>query len=148
MPELDAYAGIRAEVKYGENSRIDFLLSEPGLPDAYVEVKNVHLRRDGRFGRVSRLRDRAGCQTSGRTGGDGGLGSPRGDAVSGAAHRLHPLRFGAPILTPGYGAAFDLARQAGVEVMAIGTKIAQTGVEIGDPVTRYRLKTRQRSAAV
>jgi len=45
IPELNMYSTIRPEVKYGKNSRIDFLLSEPGLPDAYVEVKNVHFRR-------------------------------------------------------------------------------------------------------
>ena len=45
IPELAAYASIRPEQKYGNNSRIDFLLTEPGLPDAYVEVKNVHLMR-------------------------------------------------------------------------------------------------------
>lgn len=42
---LAAYATHRAEVKYGENSRIDFLLSDPHLPDAYVEVKSVTLNR-------------------------------------------------------------------------------------------------------
>jgi sugar fermentation stimulation protein A len=30
-------------VKYGENSRIDFLLTQAGLPDAYVEVKSATL---------------------------------------------------------------------------------------------------------
>lgn len=47
VTELAAYEGLRREVKYGKNSRIDFLLAQDGLPDAYVEVKNVHLRRDG-----------------------------------------------------------------------------------------------------
>ena len=40
---LAAYAEVRPEVKYGENSRIDFLLRGDGLPDAYVEVKSVTL---------------------------------------------------------------------------------------------------------
>lgn len=35
---------VRPEVKYGENSRIDFLLSGDG-PDTYVEVKSVTLSR-------------------------------------------------------------------------------------------------------
>ena len=44
---LAAYDTILKEQKYGSNSRVDFLLKEPGLPDAYVEVKNVNLwRRD------------------------------------------------------------------------------------------------------
>jgi sugar fermentation stimulation protein A len=43
--ELADYAGIRAEVKYGQASRVDFLLTQAGLPDAYVEVKSVTLSR-------------------------------------------------------------------------------------------------------
>ena len=43
---LAAYAEVRPEVKYGENSRIDFLLRGDGLPDAYVEVKSVTLSRE------------------------------------------------------------------------------------------------------
>lgn len=40
--ELADYADIRREVKFGrENSRIDLLLRGTGLPDCYVEVKNV-----------------------------------------------------------------------------------------------------------
>lgn len=45
IPALAHYETVRAEVKYGEKSRIDFLLSQPGLPDCYVEVKSVTLMR-------------------------------------------------------------------------------------------------------
>lgn len=43
VPELVAPM-VRAEVKYGQNSRIDFLLTGAG-PDTYVEVKSVTLSR-------------------------------------------------------------------------------------------------------
>lgn len=46
IPELAAYDTVRPEQKYGRASRIDFLLQHVGLPDAYVEVKNVHLLRE------------------------------------------------------------------------------------------------------
>ena len=45
VPGLAAYDQVRPEVKYGEKSRVDFLLSANGLPDAYVEVKSVTLLR-------------------------------------------------------------------------------------------------------
>ena len=45
IPELATYHSVRPEVKYGENSRIDFLLTQNGLPDCYVEVKSVTLSR-------------------------------------------------------------------------------------------------------
>lgn len=50
IPELAGYADIAREVKYGEKSRIDLLLSgaksgNGAKKPCYVEVKNVHLSR-------------------------------------------------------------------------------------------------------
>ncbi|MGY4750914.1 DNA/RNA nuclease SfsA [Pannonibacter sp. Q-1] len=45
IPELSGFAGLRREVKYGKNSRIDILLEGADGGLTYVEVKNVHLMR-------------------------------------------------------------------------------------------------------
>ncbi|MEC8196972.1 MAG: DNA/RNA nuclease SfsA, partial [Pseudomonadota bacterium] len=46
IPELAEYETVRPEVKYGTNSRIDFLLSGEGRKDLYLEVKSVTLSRE------------------------------------------------------------------------------------------------------
>lgn len=43
IPELAGYAALKPEQKYGVNSRIDLLLSDPDRGLCYVEVKNVTL---------------------------------------------------------------------------------------------------------
>jgi sugar fermentation stimulation protein A len=46
IPGLDQYQSIKREVRYGQNSRIDLLLSSENEL-CYVEIKNVSLVQDG-----------------------------------------------------------------------------------------------------
>lgn len=48
IPELAGYSEHLAEVRYGRNSRIDWLLKDhPSAADCYIEVKNVTLLENG-----------------------------------------------------------------------------------------------------
>jgi sugar fermentation stimulation protein A len=48
IPELAAYCNVRPEAWISKHSRSDFLLTQEGLPDCFVEVKNTTLpTKDG-----------------------------------------------------------------------------------------------------
>ncbi len=129
IPHLADYGAVRPEVKYGTGSRVDFLLSEPGLPDAYVEVKNVHLRRDGdwaEFPDSVTTRGARHLQELTRMVADGHRA-----VMLYLVQRTDCARLRlAGDLDPAYAAAFDAARGAGVEMICHGTKIDRHGVEI------------------
>ncbi|WP_227271884.1 DNA/RNA nuclease SfsA [Roseobacter weihaiensis] len=125
------YGLVRAEVKYGQNSRIDFLLSEAGMPDAYIEVKSVTL---------SRLQGQAEFPDSVTTRGAKHLTELARMAELG--HRAIMLylvqRTDCSVFTlaedidPAYAAAYRAAREAGVETYCFGTNITPQGVEVAD----------------
>jgi len=130
---LTGYGTIRPEQRYGENSRIDFLLGAPGRPDAYVEVKNVHLRRDGDWAEFPDCVTARGAKHLAEL---ARIAQGGGRAVMlYVVQRTDCARFRlAPDLDPAYARAFDAARAAGVEMSCHGTEIWPDGVALSGPL--------------
>ncbi len=128
VPGLPDYESVRAEVKYGENSRVDFLLGGDG-GDIYLEVKSVTLcRQEG----LAEFPDSVTAR------GTKHLGALAGVVAQG--HRAIMLYLVqrtdcthvalADDIDPTYAAAFEAAHAAGVEVVCIGTEITPAHVEV------------------
>jgi sugar fermentation stimulation protein A len=130
---LAGYPALRREVKYGRNSRIDLLLecAKKGL--CYVEIKNVHLSRrhglaefpDSVTARgVKHLAEMSEMVRQGH----------RAVMVfliqRGEARRLALARD----IDPAYGAAFDAARGAGVEAIALRCRMGTDEIAVDRPV--------------
>jgi sugar fermentation stimulation protein A len=133
IAEVAGYANARREVKYGRNSRVDFLLETPDRPPCYVEVKNVHLMR--RAG----LAEFPDCVTA-----RGAKHLAELSDMVAAGHRavmLFLIQIGSATrfalardIDPAYGAAFDKARAAGVEAIAYRCGVTVEGIVVAGRV--------------
>lgn len=130
VPDLAMYREVRPEVRYGRESRVDFLLRREGLPDAYVEVKNAHLRRTGDMAEFPDCVTQRGARHLDE------LAAMVADGHRAVmfylVQRTDCSRLAlARDLDAAYGAAFDRARAAGVEVLCHGTCITLDSVLLG-----------------
>jgi sugar fermentation stimulation protein A len=137
VPELRGYETLKREVPYGENSRIDILLTSPDRPRCLVEIKNVHLRRPEIAG---------GCHAE----------FPDAVTARGAKHlremaaavaagdravmlylvqRTDCTHFAlASDIDPAYAEAFAVARKAGVEALCYTCAISTIGLTLDRPL--------------
>ena len=130
---LSDYSVVRPEVKYGENSRIDFLLSGDGLRDAWVEVKSVTLSRQAGLAEFPDSVTARGAKHMAELAKMAEAGDraivlflvQRTDC-----DRMVP----AADIDPNYAKALGDAVVAGVEVIALSTQISPKGVEIASEI--------------
>lgn len=126
---LAAYSSVRPEVRYGEKSRIDFLLSAPDLPDAYVEVKSVTLSRQQGLAEFPDSVTARGAKHLGELARMAGLGYRA--VMLYLVQRTDCTGFTlAADIDPAYAAAYRIARTAGVETLCFDTDISPQGVKI------------------
>jgi sugar fermentation stimulation protein A len=129
VPGLSGYDTVRAEVKYGEKSRIDFLLTGDG-PDTYVEVKSVTLSRQPGLAEFPDSVTARGTKHLGEL--SSMVAQGHRAVMLYLVQRTDAERFTlASDIDPTYAKAFDQARQAGVEVLVIGTAITPQQITLG-----------------
>lgn len=133
VTELQGYAALRREVKYGVNSRIDILLEDLSKPLCYVEVKNVTLSRNPPLAEfpdsptargTKHLRELTAMAEEGHRA-----------VMLYCVNRTDCDSFDlARDIDPEYGREFDVARKAGVEVLAYGCDITEDGITLAAPL--------------
>ena len=131
IPALGDYQQIKTEVKYGEKSRIDFLLNGP-QGQTYLEVKSVTLRLAGdcAFPDAVTTRGRRHLEEL--------------SAMRRAGHRAVMLFLvqradgsgfrPAPEDDPAYCLALRQAHAEGVEILVYRAKLAPDRWELGEPI--------------
>ena len=137
IPELTGYATHRREVRYGLNSRVDFLLEDPGRARCWLEVKNCHLMRTPG---LAEFPDCVAARSSKHlreleamvAGGDRAVVLfviQRGDCDAFSACRE---------LDPAFAAGLDRAADAGVDILVQACDIDTSSVKIARRVVWRR----------
>jgi len=132
---LGGYPELRREVKYGQNSRIDILLDCATKGRCYIEIKNVHMMRRAGHAEFPDSVTQRGAKHLVELADMVREGHravmlfliQRGDALSFDLARD---------IDPAYGEAFDVARAAGVEMLAYRCRLSpeEIAVETAVPI--------------
>jgi sugar fermentation stimulation protein A len=129
IAELAGYATVRPEVVYGERSRVDFVLSGDGRPDAYVEIKNVHLSRTPGVAEFPDSTTLRGTRHLGELAAMANLGYRA--VMLYLIQRADTSAFTlAREIDPAYAAAVDKAADAGVEMLAYSCKVSAEEITV------------------
>jgi sugar fermentation stimulation protein A len=122
IPELAGYAGFKREVKYGANSRVDALLTDPARPPCFVEVKNCHLLRNKGLAEFPDSVTERGAKHLAELSREV-AGGARAVMLFIIQMRAEAFSLAAD-LDPAYAKAFTAARSAGVEALAYTCRIS------------------------
>lgn len=133
IAEVAGYAGLRREVRYGTNSRVDFLLEDAGKPPCYLEVKSVTLARQAGLAEFPDAVTARGAKH---------LAELAAMAREGARAVLFYLvqrddceRVAvASDIDPAYAAALESAEKQGVEVMCYRCTLSPEGIAVDRPL--------------
>jgi sugar fermentation stimulation protein A len=133
VPQLAGYASVRREVRYGKNSRVDFLLEGDARPPCYVEIKNVHLMRRPGLAEFPDAVTKRGAKhlvelAERVAAGDRAVMLFLVQIASAERFAL------ARDIDPTYGAEFHRARAAGVEAFVHRCRLTQAGIEVAEPI--------------
>lgn len=133
IPEVSGYAGLRREVKYGLNSRIDILLEETGKAPCYVEIKNVHLMREPGLAEFPDSKTERGVKHLGEL--TAQVADGKRAVMIYLIQRKDACGFSlARDIDPTYAAAAAEARSGGVEMLAYRCDLTPAGIEVVAPV--------------
>ena len=132
VAEFTKYDSLKREIKYGENSRIDILLQSPNLPDCFLEVKSVTLKRPENGNKLAEFPDSVTVR------GTKHLHELSGQVANGnRAVMFYLVQRGdcnrlsiAGDIDPNYAEAFIAARKVGVEMLCYGCRISPEAIKI------------------
>lgn len=129
------YDSFRSEVKYGENSRVDFLLSGKDQPDCYLEVKSVTLSRAKGLAEFPDSVTKRGAKHMQELANM--VASGNRAIILYLVGRNDADKFSvAKDIDPEYQQAFSNAVSAGVEVLCYGTTISNQGICLNAPINK------------
>lgn len=131
IPGLEG--SVRAEVRYGTNSRVDFLLTGPEGAKTFVEVKNVHLMRQFGLAEFPDSVTRRGAKHLADLTAEVAAGNRAIMLYCIQRTDCERLDF-AGDLDPAYRAAYLTARAEGVEAIAWTCQISTEEIVLDRPI--------------